>query len=258
MSGHHQQTTIYTIQDSQLNNGGGGGGSAGGSGLQRNSNADLLIDTSGVPMGQQQQVMSAMQHAHHPLQPQPVQPQAFDSTITSQPVNGSSSAAGAAAASARVAPESQNVVYSVHPVFGMLDNHDTLLIRQKADCTSTCCGFESDNTYTVRDKEGTPVLKAIESEYRRWTSSSALFVAVWPSRQKAAGGRVRARPLSLFGNTSCAYLTRARYARGRGVFGGGAQSAAAVYTVRPGRSHQQTASVILSSTLVDSTLTLCS
>lgn len=145
MSGHQQ--TIYTIHESQLNNGSG----------QRNSNTDLLIDTSTIPMTQQP--MPPMQHHH--LQPQAQQQQQFDSnTITSQPINTNASG------SSRVAPENQNVVYSVHPIFNMLDNHDTLLIRQKADCTSTCCYFESVNTYTVRAKDGTPILKAVESKFK--------------------------------------------------------------------------------------------
>lgn len=155
MSGQQQQQqqgqTIYTIYEQQLNNGAGGGGNGSGvgGGGQRNSNTDLLIDTSSIPMTQQ--AMPPMQHHH--LQPQQMHQQLDTSIITSQPVS-----------SSRVAPESQNVVYSVHPVFTMLDNHDTLLIRQKADCTSTCCGFESVNTYTVRAKDGSPVLKAIESK----------------------------------------------------------------------------------------------
>lgn len=153
------QQTIYTIHESQLNNGGGGSNQTSATG-QRNSNTDILIDTSNIPMTQQQP-MPPIQHHHH-LQPQ----QSFDgqsNTITSQPVG---LAVAGSSASSRVAPENQNVVYSVHPVFNMLDNHDTLLIRQKADCTSTCCGFESVNTYTVRTKDGSPILKAIESEYQ--------------------------------------------------------------------------------------------
>lgn len=145
MSGHQQ--TIYTIHESQLNNGSGQSDSG-----QRAS--DLLIDTSSIPLTQQQH-MPPMQHQHQ-LQPQ--QSSAFnqpDLAVTSQP---------GGSGSARVAPENQNVVYSVHPIFNMLDNHDTLLIRQKADCTSTCCGFESVNTYTVRSKDGQAVLKAIESK----------------------------------------------------------------------------------------------
>lgn len=165
MSGHQQ--TIYTIHESQLNssssnNNGGGSGNNNG---QRN---DILIDTSSIPLTQQQAMPPpAMQHQH--LQPQQQQQYNDQTTITSQPIGASTSAAAATASSsssARVAPESQNVVYSVHPIFNMLDNHDTLLIRQKADCTSTCCGFESTNTYTVRAKDGSPMLKAIESEYR--------------------------------------------------------------------------------------------
>lgn len=160
MSGHQQ--TIYTIHESQLNNSGHQQQQqqqAGNDG-QRNSNTDILIDTSSIPMAHQ--TMPPMQHQH--LQPTTVasQQQQFD-TITSQPVatlgNG-----GAGSSSARVAPENQNIVYSVHPVFNMLDNHEALLIRQKADCTSTCCGFESVNTYTVRSKDGAPILRAIESK----------------------------------------------------------------------------------------------
>lgn len=150
------QQTIYTIHESQLNNGGNNPSSAGGNG-QRNQSTDILIDTSSIPMTQQ--AMPPIQHHHH-LQPQ----QSYDggsNTITSQPA----AAVAGSSSSSRVAPENQNVVYSVHPVFNMLDNHDTLLIRQKADCTSTCCGFESVNTYTVRAKDGSPILKAIESEY---------------------------------------------------------------------------------------------
>lgn len=152
MSGHQQ--TIYTIHESQLN--------SNNNGAQRNSNQDLLIDTSSIPMTQQQ-TMPPMQHQHQ-LQPTNAAQYADSQqqqTITSQPINAGQSSSS----SSRVAPESQNVVYSVHPVFNMLDNHDTLLIRQKADCTSTCCGFESVNTYTVRARDGAPVLKAIESEY---------------------------------------------------------------------------------------------
>lgn len=159
------QQTIYTIHESQLNNNGNnpsGAGQTGGNGGQRNSNTDILIDTSSIPMTQQA-AMPPIQHHHH-LQPQ----QSYDgsNTITSQPIT---VAAAGASSSSRVAPENQNVVYSVHPVFNMLDNHDTLLIRQKADCTSTCCGFESVNTYTVRAKDGSPILKAIESEYETQT-----------------------------------------------------------------------------------------
>lgn len=167
MSGHQQ--TIYTIHESQLNNSAGGqqqqqqqhGG--GGNGHR---NSDVLIDTSSIPLTHQS--MPPMQHQH--LQPTNAstvvtsgnsnnqqQQLPFD-TITSQP------GAQGAGQSARVAPENQSVVYSVHPVFTVLDNHDALLVRQKADCTSTCCGFESVNTYTVRGKDGTPILKAIESE----------------------------------------------------------------------------------------------
>lgn len=145
MSGQQQQQNIFTIHESQLNN-----GSSAGNG-QRNSNSDILIDTSSIPLSQQ--AMPPMQHHH--LQPQ----QPFDATITSQPA-----ASGAASGSARVAPESQSVVYSVHPVFSMLEQHEALLVRQRADPTSTCCGFESVNTYTVRSKDGAPLLKAIESK----------------------------------------------------------------------------------------------
>lgn len=185
MSGHQQ--TIYTIHESQLNN---GGGIAGGNGPQQlnsagqrstNTNTDILIDTSSIPLTQQ--TMPPMQHQH--LQPTSAnvnphlgsgndggesgnannqddckqqQQQQFD-TITSQPSGG-----GGGGGSSRVAPENQSVVYSVHPVFNMLDNHDALIVRQRADYTSTCCGFESANTYTVRAKDGSPILKAIESE----------------------------------------------------------------------------------------------
>lgn len=154
MSGHQQ--TIYTIHESQLNN---SGGQQGGGNGHRNS--DVLIDTSSIPMTHQ--TMPPMQHQH--LQPTNATgspgngSQPFD-TITSQPIQG-----GGQSNSSRVAPENQNVVYSVHPVFSMLDQHEALLVRQKADCTSTCCGFESVNTYTVRTKDGTPILKAIESMY---------------------------------------------------------------------------------------------
>lgn len=150
--------TIYTIHESQLNNSGlsSGNGSSNG---QRNSNTDILIDTSSIPLTQQ--AMPPIQHHH--LQAQQQQ-QYNDTTITSQPMTSASSNNQASSSSSRVAPEHQNVVYSVHPIFSMLDQHDTLLIRQKADCTSTCCGFESINTYTVRAKDGAPVLKAIESK----------------------------------------------------------------------------------------------
>lgn len=150
---------------------------AGGNGSQstgqRGSNTDILIDTSSIPLTQQ--TMPPMQHQH--LQPTTNAnnsnfidgnvdgadgKQQFD-TITSQPA-GSGNAQQSSGGSARVAPESQSVVYSVHPVFNMLDNHDALVVRQRADCTSTCCGFESANTYTVRAKDGSPVMKAIESE----------------------------------------------------------------------------------------------
>lgn len=152
MSGHQQ--TIYTIHESQLNNGSGNGANQG-----RDSYTDVLIDTSSIPMTQQP--LPIIQHQH--LQPTPapghlqqsqVQQQQQLDTITSQPLGNS----------ARVAPEDQNIVYSVHPIFSMLDQHDTLLVRQKADCTSTCCGFESVNTYTVRSKDGAPILKATESK----------------------------------------------------------------------------------------------
>lgn len=159
MSGHQQ--SIFTIHESQLignanNNNGNGSGNSNGSGngngqhQQRSSQGDILIDTSSIPMTQLP--MPPMQHQH--LQPQQQSETNSNSVgITSQP---------GVSTSARVAPESQNVVYSVHPVFTMLDNHDALLIRQKADCTSTCCGFESVNTYTVRGKDGSPILKALE------------------------------------------------------------------------------------------------
>lgn len=157
MTGHQQ--TIYTIHESQLNNSGSNNNSTtSNNGQQRTSNSDLLIDTSTIPMAQQQQ-MPPMQHLHQQLQPQQLSQQSDgSSTITSQPVQ------QAGSGSARVAPENQNVVYSVHPVFSVLDNHDALLVKQRADCTSTCCGFESVNTYTVRGKDGQPILKAIESE----------------------------------------------------------------------------------------------
>lgn len=152
MTGHPQ--TMYTIHESQLT--GNNSISSGGNGAQQRSSQDILIDTSSIPMTQLP--MPPLQHQH--LQPQQQQSleanNSQSSGITSQP---------GASTSARVAPENQNVVYSVHPVFSMLDNHDTLLIRQKADCTSTCCGFESVNTYTVRCKDGSPVLKALECEY---------------------------------------------------------------------------------------------
>lgn len=162
MSGHQQ--TIYTIHESQLNNNSGGGGN-GAAGQQqhdgqRNSNSDILIDTSSIPMTHQ--AMPPMQHQH--LQPTSANQQQFD-TITSQPMGQAGGGGPSGSTSARVAPESQNIVYSVHPVFNMLDNHDALLVRQKADCTSTCCGFESTNTYTVRAKDGSPILRAIESKY---------------------------------------------------------------------------------------------
>lgn len=161
MSGNQQ--TIYTIHESHLNNSGGGQQQQqqqnAGNG-HRNSNSDVLIDTSSIPMTHQQ-TMPPMQHQH--LQPTPANQQ-FD-TITSQPSHGGGGGGGGqSASSARVAPENQSVVYSVHPVFSVLDNHDALLVRQRADCTSTCCGFESVNTYTVRAKDGSPILKAIESE----------------------------------------------------------------------------------------------
>ena len=157
MSGHQQ--TVYTIHESQLDSASGSGGAAqnGAGNGHRNSNTGILIDTSSIPMTQQ--AMPPMQHQHL----QPTNSSQFD-TITSQPVNSGTASAAAASTSARVAPENQNIVYSVHPVFNILDNHDTLLIRQKADCTSTCCGFESVNTYTVRSKDGSPILKAIESK----------------------------------------------------------------------------------------------
>lgn len=157
MTGHQQ--TIYTIHESQLNNNAGGQQAGGGNGHR---NSDVLIDTSSIPMTHQ--AMPPMQHQH--LQPTTAtgapSSQPFDA-ITSQPAQAGSSAGQSA--SSRVAPENQSVVYSVHPVFSMLDQHEALLVRQKADFTSTCCGFESVNTYTVRAKDGTPILKAIESEY---------------------------------------------------------------------------------------------
>lgn len=132
-----QQQAMSTIHEYQHNN--------------------VLIDL------EQESPMAPPQHAHHAHmqlageQQHEHMQQQQQAAITSQP--------GQPAGSARVAPESQNVVYSVHPVFSMLDHHDTLLVRQRADCTSTCCGFESVNTYTVRSKDGAPVLKAIECEY---------------------------------------------------------------------------------------------
>lgn len=140
MNGAQQQQSIFTIQEQQqqLNNG-----------TRRTSNSDLLIDTNLPPLSQQ------------PLAPMPNQHQhaGYDSqAITSQP--------GGPASSARVAPENQNIVYSVHPVFGLLDQHEALLVRQRAEPASTCCGFESANSYTVRAKDGSPLLKAVESEYQ--------------------------------------------------------------------------------------------
>lgn len=122
---------------------------------------NILIDTSSIPLTQSGQ-MPPIQHQHHPIQPMSnnfadqdeSQQQQQIPTITNQP-----------GATTRVAPENQCVVYSVHPIFNILDQHDTLLVRQKADPTSTCCGFESLNTYTVRGKDGAPVLKALECEY---------------------------------------------------------------------------------------------
>lgn len=134
MSGHQQ--TIYTIHESQLNSPGG----------PTNGQSDLLIDTSSIPMTQQP--APPMQHQH-------LQPTQLDSTITNQP-GGTSS---------RVAPEDQNVIYSVHPAFSVLERQAALLVRQRAEPTSTCCGFESSNTYTVRAKDGSPVLKAVESKF---------------------------------------------------------------------------------------------
>lgn len=159
MSGHQQ--TIYTIHESQLNNGGGGGGgntggTSGGNG-QRNSNTDILIDTSSIPMTQQP--MPPMHH-HIPAQQQQQQQQFANDAIVSQPAN-----VGSASSSSRVAPEDQAIVYSVHPIFNTLDNYEELAVRQKADFTSTCCGFESVNTYTVRTREGSQFLKAVESKY---------------------------------------------------------------------------------------------
>lgn len=167
MSGHQQ--TIYTIHESQLNNGsgacggtsntvGGGGGGTGNS--QRNSNSDILIDTSSIPMTQQP--MPPMHHQH--IQPQQQQ-QFGNDAIVSQPSN-----VGSASGSSRVAPEDQAIVYSVHPIFNTLDNYEELAIRQKADFTSTCCGFESVNSYTIRTREGSQFLKAIESKYEHKNS----------------------------------------------------------------------------------------
>jgi hypothetical protein len=162
MSGQQQQT-IYTIHESQLNNSAGGQfqqqHNHNGDVQHRGSNSEVLIDTSSIPMTHQT-TMPPMQHQH--LEPTQAGQQQAD-TITSQPMQGGQG--GGASSSARVAPENQSIVYSVHPVFSMLDNHNALLVRQKADCTSTCCGFESVNTYTVRGKDGSPILKAIESEY---------------------------------------------------------------------------------------------
>lgn len=153
MSGHQQ--TIYTIHESQLNNGGGGTSNSGNG--QRNSNTDILIDTSSIPMTQQ-----PMPPMHHHIQPQQQQQQQQfgNDAIVSQPSNVGS------ASSSRVAPEDQAIVYSVHPIFNTLDNYEELAVRQKADFTSTCCGFESVNTYTVRTREGSQFLKAIESKYK--------------------------------------------------------------------------------------------
>lgn len=129
-----QQQTIFTIHEQQLNNG-----------PRRTSNSDLLIDTSLPPLSQQPMAPMPNQHQHSA---------GYDSqTITSQP-----------GGSARVAPENQSIVYSVHPIFNLLDQHETLLVRQRAEPASTCCGFESANSYTVRAKDGSPLLKAVESE----------------------------------------------------------------------------------------------
>lgn len=161
MSAQQQQQNIFTIHESQLNSSGGGGGA-------RASQSDILIDTSSIPLTQQA-TMPPMQHHQHSLQPTNVQQQ-FDmmtggqsnnggpSTITSQPMQQHASS------SAKVAPEAQNVVYSVHPVFSLLDQQDALLVRQRAEASATCCGFESANTYTVRARDGTPILRAVESE----------------------------------------------------------------------------------------------
>jgi len=156
-----QQQNIFTIQETQLC----GPGSEENNEMHsqqmgRNSQDDILVDTSSIPLTQQT-TMPPMQHHQHSLQPTNAsqnEQQEFDhNTITSQPIQSSGSS--------KVAPENQNVVYSVHPVFSVLDQQDTLLVRQRADCTSTCCGFESVNTYTVRSKDGQPMLKAIESKF---------------------------------------------------------------------------------------------
>lgn len=153
------QPTIYTIHESQLNNGGGGGGQQ-----RQNSNPDaILIDTSSIPT-MSQQTMPPLQHQHQ-LQPQ----QAYADQMAAdganaQAVTTSQPTSSGGGGGQRVAPESQSMVYSVHPVFNTLDQHDALLVRQRAHAASTCCGFESENAYTVRAKDGSPVLKAIESK----------------------------------------------------------------------------------------------
>lgn len=189
MTGHQQQNINYTIQDqhrlqqSQFNsmNGNGNtsglngahGNGAGAAGAAGGGQHDILIDTSGIPLTQ---TTPSMHHHIQPIQPQSMngngngngngnndnfggstgcldqqQQQQQQLTITNQP-----------GSTTRVAPENQNVVYSVHPAFNLLEQHDILLVRQKADPTSTCCGFESVNSYTVRGKDGTPVFKALE------------------------------------------------------------------------------------------------
>lgn len=170
MSGQSQN--IFTIQEAQLSSGNNGSAQQ-----QRASQSDILIDTSSIALTQQAP-LPLLQHHQHALQASNMGQQNFD-TITSQPMQCSSSG------SAKVAPENQSVVYSVHPIFSLLDQHDALLVRQRADCTSTCCGFESVNTYTVRAKDGTPMLKAIESEYCLPSLSCFSFVRSAESSERS-------------------------------------------------------------------------
>lgn len=165
MSGHQQ--TIYTIHESQLtgnSNNNNNNNESNGSSMnqQQRTSQDILIDTSSIPMTQLP--MPPIQHQHlSPSQQQQLEASSNSSAITNQP--GVSSSNNNNNSTGRIAPENQNVVYSVHPVFTMLDNFDALVIKQKADCTSTCCGFESVNTYTVRSKDGAPILKALECKF---------------------------------------------------------------------------------------------
>lgn len=179
MSAHHNNSHIYTIQEQSqqqiMNN--------------NNNNNEIrassgqidqcLIDTSGIPLTTSQNVSFAHHQHQQPIEPEltasgiQLDPNANNTKLIQQQYELSNNSSPSScvisnqpgpSSGCRVAPEQQNVVYSVHPIFNLLDGHDVLLVRQRAEPESTCCGFETVNSYTVRAKDGTPVFKALESK----------------------------------------------------------------------------------------------